>query len=160
MKKILFSLVLLFLGQVIYAQDLNKLMDDLAKVEGAQRQVMDRDMLSTSIPESQKDKMPDFMSKVDSITAVILSSCAEDVIAEFSAGVNAAETSDAYEPLVSVKKEDNIVSILQAKSEDETKDIYIYVVGGGGATVFVKMTGKFTVEDLANIVKEQQKNDN
>ncbi len=160
MKKILFSLVLLFLGQVIYAQDLNKLMDDLAKIEGAQRQVMDRDMLSTSIPESQKEKMPDFMSKVDSITAVILSSCAEDVIAEFSAGVNAAETSDAYEPLVSVKKENNIVSILQAKSEDETKDIYIYVVGGGGATVFVKMTGKFTVEDLANIVKEQQKNDN
>lgn len=160
MKKILFSLVLLFVGQVIYAQDLNKLMDDLAKVEGAQRQVMDRDMLSTSIPESQKDKMPDFMSKVDSITAVILSSCSEDVIAEFSAGVNAAETSDAYEPLVSVKKEDNIVSILQAKSEDETKDIYIYVVGGGGATVFVKMSGKFTVEDLANIVKEQQKNDN
>lgn len=160
MKKILFSLVLLFVGQVIYAQDLNKLMDDLAKVEGAQRQVMDRDMLSTSIPESQKDKMPDFMSKVDSITAVILSSCSEDVIAEFSAGVNAAEISDAYEPLVSVKKEDNIVSILQAKSEDETKDIYIYVVGGGGATVFVKMSGKFTVEDLANIVKEQQKNDN
>lgn len=100
------------------------------------------------------------MSKVDSITAVILSSCPEDVIAEFSAGVNTAERNDAYEPLVSVKQKDNIVSILLAKNEAETKDVYIYVVGGGGATVFVKMSGKFTVDDLANIVKEQQEQNN
>lgn len=159
MKKILFSLVLLFVGQVIYAQDLNKLMDDLAKVESAQRQVMGKEMLSKSIPESQKDNMPGFMSKADSIVAVVVQRCPQDVSDKIQAGISEAETSDAYEPLVAVKKDDKKVSILSAKNGGEMKDVYIYVAGGG-AVVFVKMSGKFSVEDLADIVKEQQKDDN
>ncbi|GHV16001.1 hypothetical protein FACS1894179_02110 [Bacteroidia bacterium] len=160
MKKIFFSLVLLFVGQVIYAQDLNKLMDNLAKVEGAQRQVMDKAMLSQSIPESQKDKMPDFMSKADSVVAVIVQNCPQDVNDKIQEGITGAETSGIYEPLVTVKKENNRVSILSGKGEDENKDVYI-CVAGGNAVVFVKLSGKFTIDDLANIVKEQQKdNDN
>ncbi len=158
MKKILFGLVLLFVGQVIYAQDLNRLMDDLAKVESAQRQVMDKDMLNKSIPESQKDKMPDFMSKADSVVAVIVQHCPQDVNDKIQEGISEAETGGVYEPLVTVKKENNRVSVLSSKGEDENKEVYIYVAGGD-AIVFVKMSGKFTVEDLANIVKEQQKND-
>lgn len=155
MKKILLSLVLLLAGQVIYAQNLNQLMNEMANVENAQRQAMDREMLS-NMPKSG---MPDFMNKADSVVAIILQSCPEELSTKFSAEINAAEKSEDYETLVAVKKENNIVSILLSKNESDIKDIYIYVMGGRGATVFVKMSGKFTTEDIENIVKEQQ-NDN
>lgn len=159
MKKILFSLVLLFVGQVIYAQNLNKLMDDLSKVESAQRQVMDRDMLSKSATESQNGKIPDFMSKADSVVAVVVRHCPQDVNDKIQEGISDAETEGTYEPLVTVKKENNRVSILSSKDEGENKEVYIYVAGGD-AVVFVKMSGKFTKDDLVNIVNEQQKNNN
>ena len=159
MKKILFSLVLLFVGQVIYAQDLNQLMDDLAKVEKAQKQVMDRDMLNNSMSDAQKAKLPDFMSKADSVVAVIVENCPQDVNDKIQEGIRKAETNNDYELLTAVKKEDNRVSILSSKNEGENKDVYIYV-GAGNVVVFVKLSGKFTIDDLANIVKEQQKDNN
>lgn len=156
MKRIILALVLvLALGQVTMAQDLDKLMDNLAKVEGAQRQVMNRDMLTGS----QKDKIPDFMSKADSVVAVIVQNCPQDVNDKIQEGITSAETNGIYEPLVVVKKEDKRVSILSSKYEDENKEVFIYVAGGN-AVVFVKLSGTFTAEDLADIVKEQQKNDN
>jgi hypothetical protein len=156
MKKVLFSLILLLAGQIVYAQDLNQLMDDMAKVENAQKQVMDKNMLN-NMP---KDNMPAFMSKMDSVVVVVLQSCPEDLSAEFTATVSAAEKSDAYEPLVLVKEENNRVSILSGNSEGDVTEVYIYVVSDGGVTVFVKMTGSFTADDLMDIVKEQQKNNN
>ncbi|MDR1090688.1 MAG: DUF4252 domain-containing protein [Prevotella sp.] len=157
MKRIILSLVfVLAFGQAVMAQDLSKLMDELAKVESAQRQVMDRGMLSQSIPESQKEKMPAFMSKADSVVAVMVQNCPQDVNDKIQEGITEAETSGIYEPLVTVKKDNNRVSILSGKGADNNKDVYIYVAGGN-AVVFVKLSGKFTTEDLADIVKEQQK---
>lgn len=99
------------------------------------------------------------MSKADSVVAVIVQNCPQDVNDKIQEGITSAETNGIYEPLVVVKKEDKRVSILSSKYEDENKEVFIYVAGGN-AVVFVKLSGTFTAEDLADIVKEQQKNDN
>lgn len=154
MKKILFIFLLVFVGQVIYAQDLDKLMDELAKVESAQRQVMDKAMLAQAMDnEDENNKMPGFMSKADSVIAVIVHSCPLDVSKKISAGINLSEKSGQYETLISLKKEEKIISMLSKKREPET-DIYVYVSNGNNI-VFVKIKGQFTAEDLQNIVKEQ-----
>lgn len=151
MKKFVFTLLLLIAGQVIYAQDLNQLMNDLSKVEGVQKQVMDKAML-----QQMGSGMPAFMSKADSVVAVIAQSCPQDMIDRLNSGLKSAEANKGYETLMSVKKENNTVSILLSKNGSDTKDIFICVMGAGGATVFVKMAGNFTAEDIENIVKEQE----
>ncbi len=154
MKKILFTFLLVFVGQVIYAQDLNNLMDELAKVESAQKQVVDKAMLAQAMDnEDEDDKMPGFMSKADSVIAVIVRSCPQDVSEKIAAGINLSEKSGQYETLISLKKEDKIISMLSEKREADT-DIYVYVSSGDNI-VFVKIKGQFTTEDLQNMVKEQ-----
>lgn len=159
MKKILFTLLLVLAGQVVYAQDMDQLMNELSKVEGAKQQVMNKEMLNKSVPEDKADMMPAFMSKMDSVVAVVVQNCPSDINEKIQTGINTAERSETYESLVSVKKENNKVSILATKGESDNKAVYIYVAGGN-AVVFVKMCGALSVEDLQEIVKEQQKNEN
>ncbi|MDR3057288.1 MAG: DUF4252 domain-containing protein, partial [Prevotella sp.] len=103
--------------------------------------------------EDEDDKMPGFMSKADSVIAVIVRSCPQDVSEKIAAGINLSEKSGQYETLISLKKEDKIISMLSEKREADT-DIYVYVSSGDNI-VFVKIKGQFTTEDLQNMVKEQ-----
>lgn len=158
MKKILFALMFIFSVQASFAQDLDQLMEKLSKVENAQTQNANKEMLQAAL-SSNDNNIPPFVSKMDSVAAVIVQKCPQNVSDEIMIGINAAEKSDIYEPLVSVKKEGNIVSILSTKNEGEEKNVYIYVQGGE-SVVFVKLFGNFSLDDLQDIVKEQQKNDN
>lgn len=156
MKKILFTFLLVFVGQVVYAQDLNNLMDELAKVESAQRQVVDKAMLTQAMNnEGEGDKIPGFMNKADSVIAVIVHSCPQDVSEKIVTGINSFEKSGQYETLVSLKKEDKMISMLSEKREADT-DIYVYVSSGDNI-VFVKIIGQFSDDDLQNLIKEQMK---
>lgn len=150
MKKFVFTLMLLITGQVIYAQDLNQLMNDLSKVEGVQKQVMDKTML-----QQMGDEMPAFMAKADSIIAVVAQNCPQDMVDRLNSGLKSAETYKGYETLMSMKKEDKRISIISHKKDDDTVDVFIYV-GAEKAVVFVRMAGNFDASDLENIVKEQE----
>lgn len=158
MKKILFTLFVLFAAQSSYAQDLDQLMSKLSKVEKAQVQNANKEMLQGAL-SSNDNNIPSFVSKMDSVAAVIVQKCPQEISDEILVGIKAAEQNSNYEPLVSVKKEGNIVSILSTKNEGEEKSVYIYVQGGE-SVVFVKLFGKFSLDDLQDIVKEQQKDDN
>lgn len=158
MKKILFALMFIFAVQASFAQDLDQLMEKLSKVENAQIQNANKEMLQAAL-SSKDSKIPPFVSKMDSVVAVIAPNCPQEINDEIKIGINAAEQSNTYEALVSVKNEDNVVSILTTKNDGEDKNVYIYVQGGR-SVVFVKLFGKFSIEDLQDIVKEQQKDDN
>lgn len=166
MKKFIVFFILILTGShIATAQDLDGLMKEVAKNEKAQRQVVDKAMLGTSMAQAQdldptgelKSKMPSFMQKIDSIQVVTLEEDAPDIRNMVLDNLNSFKDDDIYSTLVRVKDGEDNVRIIAKRNGETVSDVYIFVVDEEDI-VLVKMSGRLEQSDLEDIVKEQAKN--
>jgi len=166
MKKYMFLLVLALIAvQFTFAQDLNQLMNDMSKIEGAQHQVVDREMLNTSMNAAMeadstgrlKSEMPAFMQKMESVEVVAIEEYSPEVKERFQKEINGFRDGNGYETLLSVKDEGDNVRIISYKDGDQILGVYILVLDEEDAVV-VKMFGNLNESDLTDIINEQKKN--
>lgn len=166
MKKFIVFFILILAGtHIATAQELDGLMKEVAKNEKAQRQVVDKAMLGTSMAQAQaqdptgnlKSKMPSFMQKIDSIQVVTLEEDAPDTRNMVLNTLNSFKDDDTYSTLVRVKDGEDNVRIIAKRNGETVSDVYIFVMDEEDI-VLVKMSGKLEQSDLEDIVKEQTKN--
>ena len=130
MKRIIFALVFVFaFAQATLAQDIDKLIAELAEEEGVEHQVVDRSMLDAALAAAMAadstgamPSMPDFMKKLE---------------------------------LVEVVAAENVSSELRPRFLKESD---IYKNGGGYEVLLPVKEGKFEESDLKDILDEQAKN--
>jgi len=166
MKKFIVFFILILAGShIATAQELDRLMEEVAKNEKAQRQVVDKAMLGVSMAQAQaqdptgelKSKMPSFMQKIDSIQVVTLEEDAPDTRNMVLDNLNSFKDDDIYSTLVRVKDGEDNVRIIAKKNGETVSDVYIFVMDEDDI-VLVKMSGRLEQSDLEDIVKEQTKN--
>lgn len=168
MKKIILSLVLIFsFGQVAMAQDLDKLMAELAKVEGVAHQIVDSSMLAAAKAESMKadstgdasSKRQNFIKKLELVEIVAAEDVQPELRSRFNAEIDKFEDGDKYETLLKVKDGEDNVRILAQRENGEVTAVIIFAVDDEDAAI-VKLVGKFDQLDLTEILNEQEKNKN
>lgn len=159
MKKIIFSLIFISgISLNIYAQDLNKMMDNLAKAENAVHQVIDQKTLNTSLG-SHKDKKPSFMDKITGMEVVAIENGSTDLKDNLIKELAAFKDGNGYETLLTVKDGGDNVHIISHKENESLSHIYIIAIDDEDIA-FVKMSGNLSKEDMIKIVEEQKKNSN
>ena len=167
MKKIILTLLLaLAFGQGAMAQDLDKLMAELAKIEGVNHQIVDRTMLdaaTAAMPEDSTDTassaMPGFMKKLELVEITAAENVQPELKSRFLEELNKFKDGDKYETLLTVKEGEDNVRILAQRENEEVTAVIIFVIDEEDA-VIVKMVGKFDQSDLTDILNDQQKNIN
>jgi hypothetical protein len=168
MKRIILSLVLvLAFGQAVIAQDLNKLMTELAKMEGVTHQIVDRSMLDTAMAgEMQADstgaastKMPGFMKKLELVEVVSAENVQPELKNRFLEELSKFEDGSGYETLLTVKEGEDNVRILAQRENGVVTAVIIFAIDEED-TAIVKIVGKFDQSDLTDILNEQGKNMN
>jgi len=141
----------------ITAQNINDIMEELAKSEKAMHQIVDKAMLETQFSgDSAKIKnMPSFINKIDNMDVVIIeeASDSDKVLIE---KLSNFKDGNGYMSLVKVKDDDSDVHIVSYKNNDNISDIYIIVIDGN-TLVLVKMTGELSENDIQEIINEQTK---
>lgn len=167
MKKIIFTLLFaLAFGQGAMAQDLDKLMAELANVEGVTHQIVDKttlDAVTTAIPEDStgtaSSAMPGFMKKLEQIEVIAAESVQAELKSRFLEELNKFKDGDKYETLLTVKEGEDNVRILAQRENGVVTAVIIFAIDEEDAAI-VKMVGKFDQSDLTDILNEQQKNNN
>lgn len=168
MKKYMFLFVLAFAAvQFTFAQDLNQLMRDMSKIEGAQHHIVDKEMLNASMKAAMEadsvkqlnSKVPGFVAKLDSIEIVAIEEYTPEIKDTFLKQINAFSDGNGYETLLSVTDEDDNVRIISYKDGELILGVYVLVLDEEDA-VIVKMSGNLSESDLIDIINEQKKNNN
>ncbi|MDR0824433.1 MAG: DUF4252 domain-containing protein [Prevotella sp.] len=155
MKKIMFSFVLAMAAiQFSYAQDLNSLINELAKTEGAQHQVIDRSMLNMANDQGETDKSA-LMQNLDSIVVLAIEGCKPEIKDKFLAVFENFKDGNGYETLLNVKDGQDKVLIVSHKEGDVSTDVYILALDEKDIAI-VKMSGKLSDSDLADIIDKQK----
>ncbi|MBB4036054.1 hypothetical protein GGR21_001955 [Dysgonomonas hofstadii] len=156
MKKFILLLVLVAgISLTTSAQDLNKIMADLAKIEGAVHQVVNKETLDTSL-KGQKENLPSVVEKLTSVEVVVLENGPVELSDSLANELSNFKDGNGFATLLTVKDGTDKVRIISHKEDDSTTSVYVIVIDEEDI-VFVKMTGNLTEEDIAEIVKEQQK---
>jgi hypothetical protein len=161
MKGIILSLVLvLAFGQAAMAQDLDKLIAELAKVEGVAHKIVDRSTLAGMQADSTgaaSSKMPGFMKKLELIEVVAAENVQPELKNRFLEELNKFEDGSGYETLLTVKDGEDNVRILAQHENGVVTAVIIFAIDEEDAAI-VKMVGKFDQSDLTDILNEQEKN--
>lgn len=168
MKKIILSLVLVFaFGQVAVAHDIDKLIEELSKVEGVEHQIVDRSMLDAAVAAGMQadstgnasSKIPGFMKKLELIEVTAAENVQPELRNRFLAELDKFEDGDKYETLLTVKDGGDNVRILAQRENGVVTAVIIFAIDEEDAAI-VKMVGKFDQSDLTDILNEQEKNKN
>jgi hypothetical protein len=156
MKKIMFSFVLAMVAiQFSYAQDLNSLINELTKTEGAQHQVIDRSMLNMAKNQGETDKSA-LMQNLDSIVVLSIEGCKPEIKDKFLAVFENFKDGNGYETLLNVKDDQDKAIIISHKDGDAITDVYLLALSEKDIAI-VKMSGKLSDSDLTNIIDIQKK---
>lgn len=163
MKRIIISLVLvLAFGQVAMAQDINKLIAELAQIEGAEHQVVDRSMLEQSMTaamqaDSTLSEKAGFMKNIDQVDVVAVEDPKPEVREKFLAELNNFRDGNGYETMIAVKDDGDNVRIIAQRENGLVTAVIIFAIDDEDIAI-IKMAGKFSESDLTKIIEEQQKN--
>jgi len=155
MKKLILSLLLVTgISMSASAQDLDKMMADLAKIEGVVHQVVDKETLEVSLKD--KNELPSLVERLTGVEVVVLENGPVELSDSLTKEISSIKDGNGFATLLSVKDGTDKVRIISHKENDLTTSVYVIVIDEEDI-VFVKLTGNLTEEDIAEIVKEQQK---
>ncbi len=157
MKKMIIIFILLSaLSLTVSAQDLDRMMADLAKVENVVRQVVNKDMLDTSMGEQKKD-LPSFLKNITKIEVLALEDGNEEIKNNLIKEISSFKDGNGYETLLQVKDDEDNVHIISYKDENKLSHLYIIAIDEDDIA-FIKMSGELSQQDMLDIVEQQQKN--
>ncbi|MFV0536710.1 MAG: DUF4252 domain-containing protein [Dysgonomonas sp.] len=142
MKKYLLCLVLaLAIGQMSYAQSVEKLLKQVSNIENIDQVKIGHFMMSLG-------KM---FGGVHSLEVYNLSSCEASVKKGLVTQINSLKDSDGYETLIMAKDKGENVRIMIKKKKDEISDLVILCMDDEDPTI-VKLSGKIKEKDISELV--------
>lgn len=173
MKKLILSLFLVFATSgVVSAQDLNNRVSDLSLNEDAQYQLIDKNMIEAyvnlAVIRAWQDyiatgimiyEMPPFMQKLDSIEFINLTECSTEIKGLFLKDLEEIKDENGYETVSNTTDGTTKIRIIARRDGDVIPQVFAFGVNNDNqAILIVRMTGKMNESDIADILKQQKKN--
>jgi len=166
MKRYLVSLILIFaLVQTSFAQDIDLIISNISKVEGAEYQVVDRESLNSMLEAAMEadstdnlaKQIPSFIKNVEEVKVLTIEEYPVEIVDNYLKDVLNIKEGGDFEILFSVNEDEDQVRILKKKTAPgELNEISLIVVDDEDIVV-IKMTGNFTDDDIKAMIEEHNK---
>lgn len=151
MKKYLLCLVLvLAIGQMSYAQSVEKFLKNVSKTENIDQVKIGHYMMNLGKMFGGVGDMP-VVRGVHTLEVYDLSSCDAGVKRDFANQINNLKDSDGYETVIMAKDKGDNVRIMMKKKKNEISDLVILCMGDKEPAI-VKLSGKIKEKDLSELV--------
>lgn len=155
MKKFVFTLLLVFVCHLGYAQSINGLFNEFGSEKNADCVKVSSFMMSLGKMFAGHDEDAEIIRKIKSIKVLDLESCTASVKERFSKKVNRLSLK-GYDELMRVNDEGEKVRVLM-KTKKETIRELLFVCTGKEDCTLVQINGKFTKEDIDKLVNQETK---
>lgn len=163
MKKILLVLLCALAFQTCFAQRINGLFEEFKHEKNADYVTVSPFLMTIGKWFIQMDQGNDpdglvaksFIKGTKSIRVLDLGDCAEDVKSRFQESLKKVHT-NGYEEMVRAKDDGEDVRILAKMDKKFIKDVIIAVSGHDDCSL-IQLSGKFLLDDVMNIIKEENK---
>ncbi len=151
MKKYLLCLVLvLAIGQMSYAQSVDKFLKNVSKTENIDQMKIGHFMMNLGKMFGGVGDMP-VVRGVHTLEVYDLSNCDAGVKRDFANQINSLKDSDGYETVIMAKDKGDNVRIMMKKKKNEISDLVILCMGDKEPAI-VKLSGKIKEKDLSELV--------
>lgn len=151
MKKYLLCLVLvLAIGQMSYAQSVEKFLKNVSKTENIDQMKIGHFMMNLGKMFGGVGDMP-VVRGVHTLEVYDLSNCDAGVKRDFANQINSLKDSDGYETVIMAKDKGDNVRIMMKKKKNEISDLVILCMGDKEPAI-VKLSGKIKEKDLSELV--------
>lgn len=154
MKKFVFTLLLVFVCHLGYAQSINGLFNEFGSEKNADCVKVSSFMMSLGKMFAGHDEDAEIIRKIKSIKVLDLESCTASVKERFSKKVNRLSLK-GYDELMRVNDEGEKVRVLM-KTKKETIRELLFVCTGKEDCTLVQINGKFTKEDIDKLVNQEK----
>ena len=155
MKKFVFTLLLVFVCHLGYAQGINGLFNEFGSEKNADCVKVSSFMMSLGKMFAGHDEDAEIIRKIKSIKVLDLESCTASVKERFNKKVNKLNLK-GYDELMRVNDEGEKVRVLM-KTKKETIRELLFVCTGKEDCTLVQINGKFTKEDIDKLVNQETK---
>ena len=146
MKKFVFTLLLVFVCHLGYAQGINGLFNEFGSEKNADCVKVSSFMMSLGKMFAGHDEDAEIIRKIKSIKVLDLESCTASVKERFNKKVNKLNLK-GYDELMRVNDEGEKVRVLM-KTKKETIRELLFVCTGKEDCTLVQINGKFTKDDI------------
>lgn len=153
MKKYIFTLLLLFVCHLSYAQSIDSLFKEFGNEKNADCIKVSSFMMSLGKMFAGHDKGTEIVGKIKSMRVLDLEDCPTDVKERFHKKVKRLNL-DGYDELMRVNDEGEKVHILM-KTKKETIRELLFVCTGKEDCTLVQINGKFTKDDIDRLVNQE-----
>lgn len=151
MKKYLLCLVLaLAIGQMSYAQSVERFLKNVSNTENIDRVKIGHFMMNLGKMFGGVGDMP-VARGVHTLEVYDLSGCDAGIKQNFVKQINSLKDSDGYETLIMAKDKGDNVRIMMKKKKNEISDLVILCMDDKEPTI-VKLSGKIKEKDLSGLV--------
>ena len=157
MKKFVFTLLLVFVCHLGYAQGINGLFNEFGSEKNADCVKVSSFMMSLGKMFAGHDEDAKIIRKIKSIKVLDLESCTASVKERFNKKVNKLNLK-GYDELMRVNDEGEKVRVLM-KTKKETIRELLFVCTGKEDCTLVQINGKFTKDDIDKLVKQERSMD-
>ncbi len=144
MKKFVFTLLLVFVCHLGYAQGINGLFNEFGSEKNADCVKVSSFMMSLGKMFAGHDEDAEIIRKIKSIKVLDLESCTASVKERFNKKVNKLNLK-GYDELMRVKM----------KTKKETIRELLFVCTGKEDCTLVQINGKFTKDDINKLVNQE-----
>lgn len=153
MKKYIFTLLLLFVCHLGFGQSIDGLFQEFGNEKNAECVKVSPFMMSLGRIFAGNDKDASIIGKIKSLKVLDLEGCSTNVKERFSKKVNKQKW-NGYEELIRVNDEGEKVRVLM-KIKKETIRQLLFVCTGNDDCTLVQINGKFTKDDIDQLVNEE-----
>lgn len=153
MKKYIFTLLLLFVCHLGYAQSMDSLFNEFGNERNADYVKVSSFMMKLGRMFSGNDEDTRFMRKIKSMKVLDLEECAPNVKERFNQKMNKMKPND-YEELMRVNDEGEKVRVLMKMKKETIREL-LFVCTGKEDCTLVQINGKFTKEDIDQLVNQE-----
>lgn len=151
MKKYLLCLILaLAIGQMSYAQSVEKFLKNVSNTENIDQVKIGHFMMNLGKIFGGVGDVP-VARGVHTLEVYDLSSCDARIKQDFVNQINSLKDSDGYETLIMAKDKGDNVRIMMKKKKNEISDLVILCMDDKEPTI-VKLSGKIKEKDLSELV--------
>lgn len=160
MKKIVFTLVLLFSAISMSAQSPDKFMNMLSSEDNVVNVEVGgflMNMIRPFITVQVGDLMPR-INGIKSIHVLTSEGCSGTKKNDYISMINNLKDIDGYETIVQVRDDNDHVRVMMKTEEDQIKGIYVFCVDETDIAA-IKLLGNIKEKDVQKVIKKYSKND-
>ena len=153
MRKFVFTLLLFFVCHLGYAQSIDSLFNEFGSEKNADCVKVSSFMMSLGKMFAGHNEDTKIIGKIKSMRVLDLESCTTSVKERFSKKVNKLSL-NGYDELMRVNDEGEKVRVLMRTKKETIREL-LFVCTGKEDCTLVQINGKFTKEDIDQLVNQE-----